>query len=160
MTFTSDTVIQQSPGSWKQAETYEKGDPISAASSSGPGWSWTESAVVAVLGGEPRTDIGVYIKFGDGGELVVSLDQPMMIKGGTMKAASDLVPEADSLVGSDGTLLPVLTVMLGEVSGRFFGIVATSEQWQGNLNGHLLDCAGVICGDYLVQIRLGDEQNR
>jgi len=159
MSFTSDTVIEQSPGSWRQVEAYEKGDPISAASSLGTAWSWAESTVVYNVGGETRPQPAIYIRFGGGGELVVSLDQPMMTRGGAMKPANALDPETDTLVGSDGSAVPVTTVMTGMFNGRFYDLVATTEQWEGTGDGHLLNCAGVICGDYLVQMHQGEERN-
>lgn len=158
MTFTSDTIVQSVPDRWKQAQTYQKGDPISAASSSGTNWSWTTSSVVFASHAGAQEPSAVYIRFA-GGELVVSNDQPMMTKGGVLKRANALDPEADSLTGPDGSTVPLISITLGIFRGLFCALVATSEQWEGKVDGHLLNCAGVVCGDYLVQMYLGDDRN-
>jgi len=151
-------MIQSFPDSWKQVHTFQRGDPISAASSSGTAWTWTTSSVAFTSEGGPQEPNAVYIGFA-GGELVVSFDQPIMTKGGVLKRASALDPETDSLMAPDGSAVALINITLGIFSGFFCAIVATSDQWEGRVDGYLLNCAGVICGDYLVQMYLGDDRN-
>jgi len=146
----------QSPKGWEQIEFFHSGDPISVASASGAGWTWTTSPVVFASDGGPQERYAAYIRFAEG-DLVVSVDQPMMTEGGVLKPANTLDPEKDSLIGLDGSAVPLISIALGMFRGLFYALVANSDQWEGKVDGHLLNCAGVICGDYLVEMNLRDQ---
>jgi len=109
----------QSPKGWEQIEFFHSGDPISVASASGAGWTWTTSPVVFASDGGPQERYAAYIRFAEG-ELVVSVDQPMMTEGGVLKPANTLDPEKDSLIGLDGSAVPLISIALGMFRGLFY----------------------------------------
>jgi hypothetical protein len=101
----------------------------------------------------------VFIHFGAGGSLIVTPDQPMLIAGGKLQTADRLVPGIDTLVAADGGALPILATSIGQFDGGIQDIatgIGASLDWDGGLDGHLLNCAGAICGDFVLQIRHGD----
>lgn len=160
MSFAFETPVE-SPKGPRPIQDYVAGDPVMAASEENGGWAWAPHAVEfssgTASGGQATM---VFILFGDGGKLIVSPDQPLMLAGGTLQTADRLVPGRDSLVAAGGSALPVEQVSLGTFAGGVHaiatGIVPGSLDWDGSLDGHLLNCAGAICGDFILQIRHGD----
>ena len=154
MTFAYGTPVQTPDGA-KPIEDFEVGDPVLAAVAAGGGWQWEVGAVQFSQGTGPGglQPTMVFIRFGEEGELIVTPDQPMLIAGGRLKRAQLLVPGEDALTAADGSALPILIVSLGAYDG---GVHHIATNWDGGrdgkLDGHLLNAAGAICGDYFLQI--------
>jgi hypothetical protein len=161
MCFALNTPIE-SPKGPRPIEDYFVGDPVVAASAAGDGsWSWATYAVEFSSGTGPGRDqpAMVYIHFGEEGVLIVTPDQPLLIGGGMLKRADQLVPGTDSLVAAGGGTVPIEQVSVGSFAGGIHDIatgISSSLEWDGSLDGHLLNAAGVICGDFVLQIRQGD----
>ncbi|MEA3062806.1 MAG: hypothetical protein QOJ94_2587 [Sphingomonadales bacterium] len=161
MSFAFGTAIE-SPDGPRAIEDYAVGDRVMAASEDGSSWAWAPREVAFSSGTGPgggQSEM-VYLRFGDGVELVVTPDQPLLVAGGKLQTADRLVPGADSLVAADGRLLPIAQVSLGQFDGGVHAIATAiggaSLDWDGSLDGHLLNAVGAICGDFILQIRQGD----
>lgn len=160
MCFAYDTPVE-SPKGPRPIQDYVVGDPVMAASAQGEGWAWAPHNVEFSSGtGGSYTQTMVFILFGDDGKLVVSPDQPLLLAGGKLQTANRLVPGQDSLTAAaDGSALPIETVSIGTFAGGVHDIatgVSAGLEWDGSLDGHLLNCAGAICGDFVLQVRHGD----
>lgn len=160
MSFAYDTQVQ-SPDGPRLIQEYAVGDHVLAASEAGGGWAWAAGTVAFSSGTGPGGHHGamIFVRFGEGGGLIVDPDQPLLVAGGKLQTANRLAPGRDSLVAADGRALPVMEVSVGEYAGGVQAIATMAGgglDWDGSLDGHLLDCAGAICGDYVLQIRLGD----
>jgi hypothetical protein len=161
MSFAFGTAIA-SPGGPRPVEDYAVGDRVMAASEEGASWAWAAREVAFSSGtgpgggGQPM----VWLSFGDGSGLIVTPDQPMLVAGGKLQTADRLVPGADSLVAADGRLLTIAQVAVGQFDGGVHAIAAAIDgaglDWDGSLDGHLLEAAGAICGDFVLEIRQGD----
>jgi hypothetical protein len=135
-------------------------DALMAGSAAGGSWSWMSRRVEFSMGTGPGSEQTMaHLEFGDGQALVVTLDQPMLIAGGVLKTASRLVPGMDVLIAADGSDVPLWQASLGRFKG---GIHSVATERSGGrdtgLDGHLLLCGGVICGDYVLQTHRRGEQ--
>jgi len=160
MSFAYDTPVR-SPDGQRPIQDCAVGDRVLAASEAGGGWAWAPGQIGFSSGtGAGGHQAGMFfIRFGEAGRLIVVPDQPLLITGGTLQTASRLMPGRDSLVAADGSALPVTDVSVGQYDGGVHAIAMMAGgglDWDGSLDGHLLECAGAICGDYVLQIRLGD----
>jgi hypothetical protein len=160
MSFAFETPAE-SPKGPRPIQDYAVGDPVMAASAENGAWAWAARDVAFSSGTGPGGHQGamIFIRFGEERELIVDQDQPMLIAGGKLQTASRLVPGRDSLVAADGSALAVTSVSVGRYDGGVHAIatmVGGGLDWDGSLDGHLLNCAGAICGDYVLQIRHGD----
>jgi len=157
MVFAWNTQIE-SPEGPRPVQDYVTGDAVMAASAAGTGWAWARSSVVFSAGKGPGSQqpAMVYVHFGDMGGLVVTPDQLLMLAGGKLIRADRLVPGSDSLAGAEGGAFPVEMVSIGMYVGGIHDIATGAMQWNGGLDGHLLNCMGVIGGNYVLQIFQGD----
>jgi hypothetical protein len=160
MSFAFGTAVE-SPGGPRAIEDYAVGDRVMAASEDGGSWAWAAREVAFSSGTGPGGGhTMVWLSFGDGAGLIVTQDQPMLVAGGKLQTADRLAPGADSLVAADGRLLTIAQVSLGQFDGGVHAIATAiggaSLDWDGSLDGHLLEAAGAICGDFILQIRQGD----
>jgi hypothetical protein len=160
MCFAFETPVE-SPKGPRPIQDYVVGDPVLAASAANGGWAWAPHIVEFSSGtGGGGEQIMVFILFGEGGKLIVSVDQPLLLAGGKLQTANRLVPGRDSLTAADGSALAIEQVSIGTFTGGIHdiatGIGPASLDWDGSLDGHLLNCAGAICGDFILQIRHGD----
>ena len=160
MSFAYDTPVA-SPDGPRPIQDYAVGDHVLAASEAGGGWAWAPGMVAFSSGTGPSGHQGamIFVRFGEERQLIVDMDQPMLIAGGKLQTASRLAPGRDSLVAADGSALAIMEVMVGRYDGGVHAIATMaggSLNWDGSLDGHLLNCAGAICGDWVLQIRHGD----
>ncbi len=158
MCFAYGTSVQLPDGS-RAIERLEIGDPVLAASARDGGWAWQLETVRfsegAGPGGAGMRQTMVSLGFGEGARLIVTPDQPMLLASGLLRRADRLTPGRDRLVASGGDAIDLLEVSLSLFGGGIHSI-ATSFDPARSLDRHLLACAGVICGDYALQLR-GDD---
>jgi len=113
-------------------------------------WSHTK---VAFSDGVAHSLVGtpvIVVYYGEQ-SMIVTVDQLFMMPNGKLKRADRLVPGTDSLVGANGEAIPLLKVAMGEYKGGIHHI-ATTMDFDGSIDNHLLNANGVIIGDYLLQL--------
>jgi hypothetical protein len=157
MVFAYGTMVR-GPTEFKPIEQYRDGDHVLAATMApgGPHWTPREVAFSQGAGPSPHQSMMVYMVFGETESLIVTTDQIFLMKDGKLKRAADLVPESDFLTSEDGAGVPIREVRFGDYAGGVHAISASPNEWQGSMDDHLLDCAGIIAGDFLLQTH-GDE---
>jgi hypothetical protein len=158
MVFAWNTQIE-SPGGPRPIQDYAVGDWVMTASAAGTGgWAWAPASVVFSAGTGPggQHPAMVYLHFGETGGLVVTADQLLMLAGGRLLRADLLVPGSDSLAGAKGGTFPIEMVSVGMYVGGVHDIATAGMQWNGSLDGHLLNCMGVIGGDFVLQVSQSD----
>jgi hypothetical protein len=115
--------------------------------------SWYPAKVVFSHGTGPNgyEPVMIYMHYGEGQELICSVDQPFLMPNGKLKRADKLAPGADNLVLANGGTSPIHEIRLGEYEGGVHHI-ATGLEFKGVIDGHLLNTNGVVSGDYLLQL--------
>jgi len=127
------------------------GDTMLAGKIEGGRVEW-EPATVGFSQGtesEDQTEM-VRVAYGDGAGLTVPPDQPLMLADGKLTTAGDLAP-GQELMGVDGDPVPVGDVKRGSYEGSVHHI-ATDPDWNGSLDGHLIQVNGVVAGDFTLQL--------
>jgi len=147
------------PQGERSIETFVVGDEVSAASVASSGgklsFQWSPAVVrfsngTGPLPPAPHYPTMVFVNFDDGRSLICTNDQLFMLSTGKLKQASRLTL-ADRLVAADGSEVPILSVSLAEYSGGLHHI-ATSVNFDGDINGHLLNSNNIVTGDYVLQV--------
>jgi hypothetical protein len=150
------------PGGFKAIGDYEVGDSVLAASRAGDSWSW-DPQTVAFSSGTPATtykeptagNISIYLEYGDGQTLIATPNQLFALPDGKLKRADQLVPDSDELAGADGEAVPITRLATGYFKGALHHIATSMvsyEEFDGSIDGHLINANGVVCGDYLLQL--------
>jgi hypothetical protein len=150
------------PGGFKALEDYAIGDEVLAAARSGDSWSW-ESKTVAFSSGSPATtstgprdgNITVCVEYGDGKWLIATPNQLFALPDGNLKRADQLAPSHDQLAGADGGAVPITRVSTGYYKGGIHHISTSMvpyDEFDGSIDGHLINANGIVCGDYLLQM--------
>jgi len=93
----------------------------------------------------------MFIQYGDKKLLIASMDHLFMLASGKLKRADRVVPHKDQLLGADGKALEILSSISGKWTKGLHHI-ATGLDFTGSLDGHLIDSAGIVSGDYCLQI--------
>lgn len=145
-----------SPTGLKSIEDFQRGDKVMAASISGaPGTAtfvWDVAKVDFSFGTGDGTEQGmVYLHYGDDGAMVCTPDQLFLLENGKLKRGDRLVPGQDQLVDHNGEPVDLHTIALGTYHGGVHHI-ATAPGFSGDLQGHLLNSAGIVTGDFDLQI--------
>ncbi len=158
----------QTPIAISEKETNEiqhltVGDQILTANFKGGELSW-KTHKLKFSGGTPplpknqaHYPLAVFIHFEEESSLICTPDQLFLLASGKLKAAGKLSIE-DELVNQDGKAIPINSVKLAEYSGGWHH-VATTLDFNGSVDGHLLCSNGVVTGDYTLQVHqeeLGD----
>ncbi|MDE3175247.1 MAG: hypothetical protein KGM15_03955 [Pseudomonadota bacterium] len=143
----------KTPQGFQALETLRVGAEVhTAAISTGPAeaaLAWTPRPVRGSNGTPPSGKAPmVLVQFGAGGHLICTSDQIFLMPGGKVKRASAL-SVLDQLVDEAGKSVPIHVVRLVEYSGGVHHI--TTGRYHGEMNGHLLEAAGVVVGDYALQ---------
>jgi hypothetical protein len=139
------------PGHFRPIEDFAVGTRVLAA---GKDLDWRESEVVFSDGtsGNHEQPYTVFVEYGEDRSLVVTADHLFLLTSGRLKRADRLSVE-DELVGPTGDAVAVLSVRIGNFTGGFHHIVATTLKVPGeNLDGHLLNTNGVVTADYILQL--------
>ena len=98
----------------------------------------------------------VYIAFGSQGDqdFICTMDQPLMLPDGKMTTAGKLRP-GQQLMGHDGKPMDVRLVSVGAYKGPVHHIGIGAE-WNGEVDQHLMSAAGVVVGDWDLQINFSE----
>jgi hypothetical protein len=155
----------ESPTGAKKIEDYQIGDKVLAAGISGGTGSarleWSPVKVGFSFGTSDDTQQGmVYLRYGSGSTMICTPDHLFLLATGKMIRADRLVPGQDQFVSPDGAPVPLLEISLGIYKGGVHHIAAEPD-FKGDLQGHLLSSAGIVCGDFDLQIHaaaLRDQQ--
>ena len=140
------------PEGSKPIEAFEIGDAITVGAWEASELCWKTGSVQFSSGsdaGWPSTMM--FISYGDKKQLIASIDHLFLLASGKLKRADRVVPYQDQLLGADGKPLEITS----SVSGKWMkGLhhVATDLHFTGSLDGHLINTAGIVSGDYCLQI--------
>jgi hypothetical protein len=154
--FAYDTPIA-APSGFKPIQDFKINDQVIVANhlatDSGVKLSWFPKNVLFSAGTGPKSHepLMIYLHYGNGLQLICSIDQPFLMPDGKLKRADRLVPGKDELVLAAGDTAPIHEIKLGEYEGGVHHI-ATDLNFEGSVDGHLLNCNGVVTGDYLLQL--------
>ena len=154
--FANGTLIA-SPTGAKKIEDYQVGDKVLAAGITGAAGStnleWSPARVGFSFGTSDGTQQGmVYLRYGSGTTMICTPDQLFLLATGKMIRADRLVPGRDQFVSPGGTPVALYEISLGVYKGGVHHI-ATKPDFKGDLQGHLLNSAGIVAGDFDLQIR-------
>ena len=89
--------------------------------------------------------------------MIVTTDQPFLMRDGKLKKLSRLIPHSDELVRADGTTVPIQSITLDWFSEDIKDI-ATSAGSTQSLDGHLILANGIVIGDYALQLGFRTDQ--
>lgn len=154
-----DTLIAVPGGRPKKVQEFSRGDKVLAGSLALDQWSdapmltWDAATVSFSDGAANDVDHQtVYLAFGDElktGDLICSMDQPVVLSNGKLTTAEKLQP-GDNLLDMDGKPIKVRTVAYGTFRKGVHHI-GTSVR-HSDVNGHLIVAGGVVVGDYYLQL--------
>jgi len=156
--FAYGTPVAISPEATKPIEQFSPGDAVLTGSivleSGNLQVSWKENTVVMSTGAPPLTGKGhqdmILVSYGEGFELISTLDQVFLLSSGKLKHASQLSVK-DTLTAPDGSPVEIKSIKVVQYSGGIHHI-ATSLRPVESPDGHLLNTNGVVTGDYALQI--------
>jgi hypothetical protein len=153
--FANGTLVS-SPTGVKKIEDYQIGDKVLAAAMSGGAGSikleWSPARVGFSFGTSDGTEQGmVFLRYGSGTTMVCTPDQLFLLATGKIIRADRLVPGRDQFVAPDGTPVALYEISLGVYKGGVHHI-ATEPGFKGDPQGHLLSSAGIVSGDFDLQI--------
>ncbi len=104
-------------------------------------------------GGEGKQTM-IYITYGTDA-IVVTEDHLFLLPDGKLKRADRLIPVTDELVRVDGTSVAVTDIRVGEYTGGVTHI-ASSLDFTGDIDNHLLGSNGIVSADYSLQMNQHD----
>lgn len=134
--------IQEIPvGAEVRSAALENGKPL---------WSTKKVTFSAGVAGGDHPAM-VYINHGvDQADLICNADQVFVLANGEMVRAAQLTLN-DELLGENGEAVPIHLVAIGNYKGGIHHI-STGNEWGGSPDGHLLLAAGVVVGDFSLQM--------
>lgn len=140
------------PDGVKAIEQFNIGDDVTVGDWNASKLSWKTGTVKFSSG----TDAGssstmMFIQYGDKKQLIASMDHLLLLATGKLKRADRLVPQKDQLLSAEGQPLDILSSISGKWEKGLHHI-ATGLQFTGSLDGHLINSAGIVSGDYCLQI--------
>ncbi|MEN2786780.1 Ig-like domain-containing protein [Sphingomonas qilianensis] len=148
--FAWGTRLAVGPGQTREIQEVGIGETILTGSLASGTLEWTPRRVVFSDGTSPAADqIAIVVQYGDGGEIVVTTDQPFLMPDGTLKRADRLTVE-DQLVDDSGTAVTINSVWLGKLDIGLHNIAA--DTGGDTLDGHLLSVNGIVAGDHTVRV--------
>lgn len=163
--FANGTLIAV-PAGYKPIEDFVIGDNVLAGSLGGsPGalqLTWEPLRVGFSFGtaggGEAGSEM-VYLHYGSEGTIIVTTDHLFLLTSGRIIRANRLVPGEHELVSPTGDAVAVHEVSIGSYVGGIHHI-ATAPEFTGDLQQHLLSSAGVVSGDFNLQIHADELKDR
>jgi hypothetical protein len=140
------------------ADTIGIGQGVLAASIEQPGdglrLKWSETKVYfsqgTGSGGHQSPRVSVTFGTDENQKLICSVDQPFLLANGKLTTGGKLRP-GQQLVDKDGQPQEIKTASVGTNEGGVHHI-ATTEPWKNSPDGHLLLTAGVVTGDFTLQM--------
>jgi hypothetical protein len=140
------------PNGMKAIEQFAVGDDVTVGNWTASKLSWTNGSVRFSSGsdaGWPSTMM--YVAYSENKKLIASVGHLFLLASGKLKRADRLVPHQDQLMSAEGTPLDIISSVSGEWTGGLHHI-ATDMHFTGTLDGHLINSAGVVSGDYCLQV--------
>jgi hypothetical protein len=98
-------------------------------------------------------DVVYKVLMTDPNYLIVTSDQPFLMKDGTLKQAGKLVPGTDKLLKKDGSSVPIVSMEVGMFEKGVHHI-STHPGPAKSLKDNLMLANGIVVGDYSLQIAL------
>ncbi len=152
-----DTPIA-TPDGTKAVQDFKQGDAVLSGSTQMENkeikLTWASQEIVFSSGTSPTTKEHnppmVFINFGDNKSITVSADELFLLPSGKVIQACKLTVN-NQLVSGDGKPLQINALKLALYSGGIHHISALKE-FNGSINGHLLNSNGVVTGGYFLQI--------
>lgn len=140
----------------KKIEDIQVGDRVMAASIDGDmplgNLAWDAAKVGFSFGtGDGQQPEMVYIHYGKSGSMICTTDQLFLLADGKVKRGDRLVPGVDQFVSPKGEPVELYEISIGAYRGGVHHI-ATKRPFDGTLQGHLLGSAGIVTGDFDLQI--------
>jgi hypothetical protein len=147
------------PEGFTKIEKILKGDNIVAAEVNIEGkdvkLNWNPVKIEFARGAENTHEPAmVFLFYGEEKNIICTTDQVFMLSDGKLTTAGKLMPN-DELIDKDGQAVPIHTVSIGHFNGGVYHI-GTKLQFDGNVDNHLLLAAGVVAGDYTLQIHFSE----
>ncbi|MGC5698869.1 hypothetical protein J4P02_01565 [Pseudomonas sp. NFXW11] len=140
------------PEGVKAIEQFAIGDAVTVGDWRGHELSWTTGSVKFSSGSDAGwKNTMMFIEIAGKKQVIASVDHLFFLASGKLKRADRLVPHKDHLMGSEGQALEVLSSISGSWDKGLHHI-ATDMHFDGSLKGHLINSAGVVSGDYCLQI--------
>ncbi|WP_152974399.1 hypothetical protein [Pseudomonas asplenii] len=158
--FAWGTRITVAPDTYRIVQTIGLGDPVLTTRvevvGGKPQLMWVSRAVTFSDGMAPAPhQPAVLLQYGDQGELAVTLDQPMLLANGMLKAADRLTTD-DQLVDREGRPVPLHAVILGKYTIGFHSL--TTQDFGQDVSAEwFLEANGVIAGDHMVLAMQDDD---
>lgn len=157
--FAFGTLIAVDNTHYKVVEEFVPGDLVYAASvdpaTNNLTWKVMPVEFSQGTGDLAKQSLMVMVMFQPEGKdedyLIVTKNQLFYMPDGVLKRADTLVPGLDILLMADGTKAPVTGISTGTFQKGVHHI-ATSLTPALNVDGHLINAKGVVCGDYALQI--------
>lgn len=136
-----------------------EGEQVLAASVDGNGgivWSGALVDFSKGSGDSGEQPLMIYMALGADGkqDFICTMDQPIMLADGKMTIASKLRP-GQLLMGRDGQPVEAHLVSLGAYKGAVHHI-GIGAPWKGSVDQHLLCAAGLVVGDWDLQMNFND----
>ena len=116
--------------------------------------SWSESKVVlsSGTGGGSGPNPMVYVETEDGVRVAATSDQPFVLADGRVEIAQKLAAGVQ-LMRSSGDPVAIASIEFGPFDGGVHAIAATALA-SPSLDGHLINVAGLVVGDYVIQMNV------
>lgn len=154
------TPVAVGEDSFKPIEDFVVGDSVLTLNHDK---KWTPSTVKfsdGTKGDGAKVPFSVFVELDTGMQLIVTPDHPFLLSTGKLAMASRLTL-TDKLTNSEGMPVGIKSLMFGDYTGGIHNIsTSTSSSGESMYDGHLINTAGVISGDYYAQLYLIEESER
>lgn len=154
-----NTLIAISQETWKPISEISIGDDVLTLSANG---NWTATPVEFSDGTRPagsKIPFVVYIKLENGTALIVTPEHPFLLPDKSFRTANRLTL-SDQLADEQLNPVKIESLGYGHYDGAIRHISTISETDNPNpFWGHLINTAGVISGDFVIQLHLQQIQS-
>jgi hypothetical protein len=147
------TPVMNANGDFQAIESFHVGGSVMAC---GSDLSWKAVAVEYSGGttGVSRQKYVVLIQY-ESTAIAVTSEHIFLLQNKTLIRADRLSVD-DQLLGADGRAVAIQSIHIGDYVAGFHHIATSQEQPDANLTDHLVNCNGLVCGDYAVQLFFRD----
>ncbi len=145
------TLVESSAGEYQTMESLKAGDTVLALQSDG---SWQSAPVVSSDGlgdSVTKTPFAIYLTLENGTVLITTPDHLFMRPDKSLIRADRLAVSDTLALSSDSSAVKVASILVGDYYGTIWNITATSETSTSSPYGHLINTAGVVSADWLLQ---------
>jgi len=155
----ASTLVMTADAHWKPIQDIVVGDSVLTLNADK---HWCPAEVKFSDGTRPagsKIPYVIYLKLNTGAELVVTPDHPFLLMNGSLQPANRL-SLTDRLVNENMAPVKIESLAYGYFNGVIRNI-STSAAGEGEgLDGHLINTAGVISGDFYAQMYLVDKSKQ